>query len=106
MSAQFDKAVSIVQSLPKDGPVKPSQAQQLEFYALYKQATLGDVTTSRPGIMDFTGRAKWDAYKKKEGMSQDDAKAAYATKLKEVLEASNSDEAKQYLKELEEAGAN
>lgn len=27
--AKFDKAVSIVQSLPKDGPIKPSQDDQL-----------------------------------------------------------------------------
>jgi hypothetical protein len=27
--AKFDKAVAIVQSLPKDGPIKPSQDDQL-----------------------------------------------------------------------------
>jgi hypothetical protein len=28
-SAQFEKAVSIVQNLPKDGPIKPTQDEQL-----------------------------------------------------------------------------
>ena len=27
--AKFEKAVSIVQSLPKDGPIKPTQDEQL-----------------------------------------------------------------------------
>lgn len=29
MSAKFDKAVEIVQNLPKDGPIKPTQDEQL-----------------------------------------------------------------------------
>lgn len=84
MSAQFDKAVSVIQSLPKDGPIKPTQSDQLTFYGLYKQATIGDVNTSRPGMLDLTGKAKWDAWKKNEGKSQDDAKAEYVKTLVEV----------------------
>ena len=34
----------------------------LELYALYKQATTGDVTGDRPGMMDLRGRAKYDAW--------------------------------------------
>ncbi|EJT50221.1 hypothetical protein A1Q1_00522 [Trichosporon asahii var. asahii CBS 2479] len=75
MSAQFDKAVSIVRSLPPDGSVKPTQDQQLEFYGLFKQATEGDVKGDRPGAFNFAGKYKWDAWKKLEGMSQDEAKA-------------------------------
>ena len=30
-----------------------SNDELLEVYALYKQATVGDVNTSRPGLMDF-----------------------------------------------------
>lgn len=33
--AKFNKAVQIVGSLPKDGPVQPSQDDQLKFYGLY-----------------------------------------------------------------------
>lgn len=58
-TAQFEKAVSTVQNLPKDGPLKPTTSQQLQFYSLYKQATVGDVNTSRPGMFDLTGKAKW-----------------------------------------------
>lgn len=84
MSAQFDKAVSIVRSLPPDGSVKPTQDQQLEFYGLFKQATEGDVKGDRPGAFNFAGKYKWDAWKKLEGMSQDEAKAKYVALLKGV----------------------
>ena len=57
--------------------------EKLEFYALFKQGTVGDVNTERPGMFDMKGKAKWDAWKGKEGMSQDDAKAAYVAKVQE-----------------------
>jgi len=57
--AQFQKAVEIIRNLPKNSPAKVTQAQQLKFYSLYKQATEGDCNTQRPGMLDLTGRAKW-----------------------------------------------
>ena len=33
--------------------------------------------TARPGMLDLKGKAKWDAWKSKDGMSQNDAKEAY-----------------------------
>lgn len=49
----------------------------LEMYALYKQATVGDVSGSRPGMMDMKGRAKYDAWTKRKGMTKDAAMQAY-----------------------------
>lgn len=49
----------------------------LEMYALYKQATVGDVTGSRPGMMDLKGRAKYDAWTKVKGTSKADAMTKY-----------------------------
>ena len=60
-----------------------SNDDKLDFYALFKQATVGDINTERPGMLDMKGKAKWDAWKAKEGMSQDDAKAAYVAKVQE-----------------------
>ena len=45
----------------------------LQLYSLYKQATVGDVNTKRPGMTDFIGRAKWDAWEKLKGTTQDQA---------------------------------
>ncbi len=55
----------------------PSNEDLLELYALYKQATAGDVSGSRPGMMDFKGRAKYDAWAGKKGTGKDAAMASY-----------------------------
>jgi diazepam-binding inhibitor (GABA receptor modulating acyl-CoA-binding protein) len=49
----------------------------LELYALYKQATTGDVDGSRPGMLDLRGRAKYDAWAKHKGESKDAAMEKY-----------------------------
>jgi len=36
--------------------------QKLKIYALYKQATVGKNTSSKPGMLDFVKKAKWDAW--------------------------------------------
>jgi diazepam-binding inhibitor (GABA receptor modulating acyl-CoA-binding protein) len=56
---------------------RPSNDQLLELYALYKQATVGDVEGARPGMLDLKGRAKYDAWAKKKGVKSDDAKKKY-----------------------------
>jgi len=92
---QFQKAVEIIRNLPKNSPAKVTQAQQLRIYGLYKQATEGDVSTSRPGMLDFTGRAKWyvcfgidsfyrDAWNSEKGKSSEQAKKDYVDLFIEV----------------------
>jgi len=49
----------------------------LDMYALYKQATVGDVSGSRPGMLDLKGRAKYDAWVKQKGSSKDAAMTGY-----------------------------
>lgn len=49
----------------------------LDMYALYKQATVGDVSGSRPGMLDLKGRAKYDAWANHKGTSKDAAMTAY-----------------------------
>ncbi|KAK0547977.1 acyl-CoA-binding protein (ACBP)/diazepam binding inhibitor (DBI)/endozepine (EP) [Tilletia horrida] len=94
-AAQYDK------SMPKDGPVQPSQADQLVFYGLYKQITVGDVNTSRPGMLDFTGKAKWDAWKINEGKDAEECKAKYVQALIDILEKNKDhDEAVEWLNQL------
>ncbi|CAE6519060.1 unnamed protein product [Rhizoctonia solani] len=101
--AKFDKAAAIVQSMPKDGPVKPTQDQQLKFYSLFKQGTIGDVNTTRPGLLDFTGKAKWDAWNAVKGKSKEDAQKEYVETLLEVLKESGSEDSKKWIAEIESA---
>jgi diazepam-binding inhibitor (GABA receptor modulator, acyl-CoA-binding protein) len=73
---QFEFAVAQVRSIPSSGN-GPSDQEKLTMYGLYKQATVGDCCTSRPGMLDFTGKAKWDAWNCRKGMASDDAMSAY-----------------------------
>ncbi|XP_056321009.1 acyl-CoA-binding protein [Danio aesculapii] len=78
--AEFQKAAEEVKQLK----AKPTDAEMLEIYSLYKQATVGDVNTARPGMLDFTGKAKWDAWDAKKGISKEDAVKAYIAKVEEL----------------------
>lgn len=49
----------------------------LALYALYKQATVGDVTGTRPGMLALKDRAKFDAWAQRKGMTAEAAMAAY-----------------------------
>ena len=73
LQADFDKAVAESKTLPE----KPDNMTLLKIYALYKQATAGDVDGKRPGFTDMVGRAKWDAWNELQGKSPDDAKQEY-----------------------------
>jgi diazepam-binding inhibitor (GABA receptor modulating acyl-CoA-binding protein) len=73
LKAAFDKAVADSKALPE----KPDNMTLLKIYALYKQATAGDVEGKRPGFTDMVGRAKWDAWNELQGKSADDAKQEY-----------------------------
>lgn len=70
---QFKQAEADVKKLSK----RPSNDTLLELYGLYKQATVGDVTGSRPGMLDMVGRAKYDAWAKLKKTGKEDAMKKY-----------------------------
>uniref|UniRef100_A0A3Q3ERY4 Diazepam binding inhibitor (GABA receptor modulator, acyl-CoA binding protein) n=1 Tax=Kryptolebias marmoratus TaxID=37003 RepID=A0A3Q3ERY4_KRYMA len=80
MSAKFDTAAAEVKQLK----AKPQDDEMLKLYSLFKQATVGDVNTARPGMLDFTGKAKWDAWEKQKGKSKDDAMNEYIQLVEEL----------------------
>jgi len=69
----FEAAVASSQDLSQ----RPSNATLLKMYALYKQATQGDVSTPKPGLSDLVGRAKWDAWNQLKGSDADTAMQNY-----------------------------
>ena len=73
LKTSFDAAVAKAKQLT----AKPDNATLLKIYALYKQATAGDVKGERPGSFDMVGTAKFDAWEGQQGTSKDDAMAAY-----------------------------
>jgi acyl-CoA-binding protein len=73
LAAKFEDAQKRAKELKKT----PSNDDLLQLYAFYKQSTAGDVSGSRPGMLDMKGRAKFDAWTKTKGMSKDDAMTKY-----------------------------
>ena len=73
LDEHFDQAKTAVSGLTAD----PGVETQLKLYALFKQATSGDVAGKRPGFTDMRGRAKYDAWAKLKGTSGEAAKQQY-----------------------------
>ncbi|XP_016987069.1 acyl-CoA-binding protein homolog [Drosophila rhopaloa] len=75
LSEQFNAAAEKVKSLTK----RPSDDEFLELYALFKQASVGDNDTAKPGLLDLKGKAKWEAWNKQKGKSSEAAQQDYVT---------------------------
>ena len=73
LKALFEQAVADSKSLPE----KPDNMTLLKIYALYKQASAGDVDGKRPGFTDMVGRAKWDAWNGLKGTAGEQAMQDY-----------------------------
>ncbi|MBS2032765.1 MAG: acyl-CoA-binding protein [Deltaproteobacteria bacterium] len=78
---EFARAQEKVKTLS----ARPSNDTLLELYALFKQATEGDVSGSRPGMLDLKGRAKFDAWTRTKGVSKDAAMERYVALVKKLL---------------------
>ena len=77
---KFEAAASAVKNLKDD----PGNDAKLKLYGLYKQGSEGDATGRRPGFTDMIGRAKFDAWAKLKGMSQDQAMKDYIALCKSL----------------------
>ncbi len=75
MQEEFLKAVAQSKELTK----RPSNEELLQLYALFKQATEGDVCGDRPGGFDFKAIAKFDAWAEVKGKSKEDAMKDYVS---------------------------
>jgi len=82
LQQQFEQAVARSKELTK----RPSNEELLSLYALYKQATEGDVSGERPGGFDFKGIAKYDAWQELKGKSTTDAMTQYVQLVNKLVE--------------------
>jgi acyl-CoA-binding protein len=80
LTTQFNQAAEAAKNLPE----RPDNNTLLNLYALYKQATAGDIQGNRPGFTDFAGRAKYDAWAKIKGKSQENAMQEYVDLVKKL----------------------
>ncbi|KAF7691943.1 acyl-CoA-binding domain-containing protein 7 [Silurus meridionalis] len=81
LQAEFEKIATDIKQLK----TRPSDQELLDLYGLYKQATVGDINIDAPGMMDRKGKAKWDAWNSRKGISTDDAMTAYIGIAKELI---------------------
>jgi len=77
---EFEKALEDVKTLPDQPP-----NVLLELYGLFKQATVGDVTGKRPGMLDLKGKAKYDAWVTRKGMTKEAAMDEYVAVAERLL---------------------
>lgn len=82
LTQAFEKAVADSKTLAE----RPDNMTLLKIYALFKQASVGDVEGKRPGFTDMVGRAKWDAWKALEGTGKDDAMRQYVDLIEGLKE--------------------
>jgi acyl-CoA-binding protein len=80
LQKKFEAASKSVKKLADD----PSNDVKLQLYALYKQDTEGDVQGKRPGFTDMIGRAKYDAWAKTKGLTEDEAMQKYIELVKSL----------------------
>ena len=80
LKANFEAAAAAAKKTRK----KPDNATLLKLYSYYKQATEGDITGNRPGGFDFVGGAKYDAWAKLKGSSQDEAMTNYVKQVEKL----------------------
>jgi acyl-CoA-binding protein len=73
LQKRFDDAVAESKRLLQ----RPDNNTLLKLYALYKQGTSGDAGGARPGVGDFIGGAKYDAWSRIAGTSKEQAMQQY-----------------------------
>lgn len=81
LKSAFEQAQADVKTLTE----RPGNDDLLALYAHFKQASDGDVSGKRPGMLDMVGRAKYDAWAGLKGMSKEDAMQKYIDKVNELL---------------------
>ena len=81
LADDFQKGIERSKQLTK----RPSNEELLDLYALFKQATDGDVTGDRPGGFDFKAIAKYDAWASKKGKSKDAAMTDYVALVEKLV---------------------
>ena len=80
LRSSFEQAAKDIQSLSE----RPDNDTLLRLYALYKQGSEGDVQGAKPGFFDFVGTAKYEAWAKLKGTTQDEAMQKYVDLVKKL----------------------
>lgn len=77
---EFKQAAEDVKGLD----TRPDNETLLRLYALYKQASEGDLTRTQPGFFDFVGTAKHEAWAQLAGVDTDEAMRRYIALVQQL----------------------
>ena len=80
-SIEFINATNIVKKLV----TTPTNNEQGKLYGLYKQATIGNNTTSKPSMFDFKANKKYTYWNVYMGYSKYEAEVEYITTVNELI---------------------
>ena len=80
LNSKFEAAVAASKTLK----ARPDNETLLKLYSLFKQATDGDVSGKRPGMLDMVGRAKYDAWAALQGTPAEAAMKDYVALVKKL----------------------
>ena len=80
LKQKFEAAAAAAKQTKK----RPDNPTLLKLYAYYKQATEGNVKGARPGGFEFVAGAKYDAWAKLKGMSNDEAMQNYIKQVERL----------------------
>jgi hydroxymethylglutaryl-CoA reductase (NADPH) len=80
----FNKAQAMIVKLSN----LPPRDVIMKIYGLYKQSTVGDINISKPGFFstDLKAKAKYDSWKKYEGLKKDEAMLEYIKTVQELVQ--------------------
>ena len=92
MSDEFTKVADLL----SNSTVKLSNQDRLELYGLYKAATQGKCTIKSPPFYEMQAKAKYEAWKKVDGLSRLEAQTKYVEIGKQLLNVSDSNVSKSH----------
>jgi len=73
----FEKAAETIRDSKAEPTEEINDQVKLQFYGLYKQATVGDCQESAPWKINLVARAKWDAWNSLKGTNKEEAMKKY-----------------------------
>ncbi|XP_026083976.1 acyl-CoA-binding domain-containing protein 7 [Carassius auratus] len=82
LKAEFERYAEDVKKVK----TRPTDQELLDMYGLYKQAIVGDIDIDKPANTELKGKAKWEAWNSRKGMSNEDAMNAYISLAREAIE--------------------
>lgn len=91
LQKQFESYAEKIKNAPSTEKEKIDDSTKLKFYMYYKQATVGDINTTKPtnssilSLFPSNEQIKWDGWNSLKGVSKEEAMQTYIMLAKQHL---------------------